>query len=222
VRKIGAVDDRARPQPRQRATLAYTRSRETRQALIRAALRLWDENDFDAAYEASTAADIALAAGVSKGTFYFHFANKEAIVVAMGSTTIEAMVDQVESGVGRGEPMHALGDQMMALMARRVVRGPKAVALRAAALGFPGPADELLAGSPRLTDAFESLLRYGQDRGELSRQVDVDEAAAMMTAVTMEAITRWGRGDRSARWLAQTLRNRVAVVFRGIGRTESS
>src|SRR5579859_1987152 len=84
LRMISAMQPVPAPTPpRQRAALVNSRSRETRQALIRAALRLWGEGDFDAAYEASTVADIARAAGVSKGTFYFHFASKEDILLEM-------------------------------------------------------------------------------------------------------------------------------------------
>jgi AcrR family transcriptional regulator len=213
---------RTRTPPRQRATLVNTRSRETRLALTRAALRLWSEGDFDEAYEASTAADIAHAAGVSKGSFYFHFANKEAILLEMSSATIQAMIDQVEAGAGRGAPLRSLSEQVMASMARRVVRAPKAAALRTGALGFAGRADQGTPVSPRLSVAFEALLRYGKERGELSAQIDVEEGAAMLTAVTMEAIIRWGAGDRSASWLGQTLRDRVAVVLRGISHTDDS
>jgi hypothetical protein len=44
----------------------------------------------------------------------------------------------------------------------------------------------------------------------------------MLTAVTAEAIIRWGREDLSAAWLSRTLRARVAVVLRGIGSTDDS
>jgi len=208
--------DRARTPPRQRATLVNARSRETRRALIRAALRLWSDGDFDEAYEASTAADIARAAGVSKGTFWFHFASKEAVLLEMSSATVQAMIDQVEAGMRRGDPLPSLSEQVMTSMAQRVARAPKAAALRAGALGFTARAGEVALTGPRLAVAFESLVRYGTERGELSATVDVEEAAAMLTAVTMEAIIRWGAGDRSAPWLRQTLRDRVDVVLRGI------
>jgi AcrR family transcriptional regulator len=204
--------------PRQRAALVNARSRETRQALIRAAVRLWSQGDFDAAYEASTAADIARAAGVSKGTFYFHFASKEDILLAMTSATVQAMIDQIEAGMRRGVPLHSLTEQVMASMAGRVVRAPKAAAVRAGALGFRARAGEVTLAGTRLGTAFESLVRYGKERGELSAKVDEEEAAAMLSAVTAEAIIRWGAGNRSASWLRQTLRDRVEVVLSGVTR----
>jgi AcrR family transcriptional regulator len=204
--------------PRQRATLVNSRSRETRRALIRAALRLWGEDDFDAAYEASTAADIAHAAGVSKGTFYFHFANKEDILQEMSSATAQAMIDQIEAGMRRGVPLHPLAEQVMAVMARRIVRAPRAAALRAGSLGFSARAGTVTLTGPRLGAAFEVLVRYGKERGELSAKIDEGEAAAMLTAVTAEAIIRWGAGNRPAAWLQQALHDRVQVVLSGITR----
>jgi AcrR family transcriptional regulator len=202
--------------PRQRATLVNSRSRETRRALIRAALRLWGEDDFDAAYEASTAADIARAAGVSKGTFYFHFANKEDILQEMTSATAQAMIDQIEAGMRRGIPLHPLAEQVMAVVARRVTRAPRAAALRAGSLGFSARAGTVTLTGPRLGTAFDALVRYGKERGELSAKIDEDEATAMLTAVTAEAIIRWGAGNRPAAWLQQALHDRVQVVLSGI------
>src|SRR5215469_5599774 len=158
--------------PRQRATLVNSRSRETRRALIRAALQLWGEGDFDAAYEASTAADIARAAGVSKGTFYFHFASKEDILLEMSSATAQAMIDQIEAGIREGVPLHPLAEQVMAVVARRVVRAPRAAALRTGSLGYSARAGAVTLTGPRLGAAFGSLVRYGKERGELSAQTD--------------------------------------------------
>jgi AcrR family transcriptional regulator len=219
---LGMEADGTRTPPRQRATLVNTRSRETRLALTQAALRLWGEGDFEAAYEASTAADIARAAGVSKGTFYFHFANKEAILLEMSSATVQAMADEIETGTARGVPLGTLSEQVMAKMARRVVRAPKAAALRVGALGFTVRPEESTVAGPRLSDAFETLLRYGQERGELSPQADVEEGAAMLTAVTRDAVRRWGAGDRPAGWLRRALRDRVAVVLRGINQVDDA
>jgi AcrR family transcriptional regulator len=204
--------------PRQRATLVNARSLETRQALIHAALQLWSEGDFDQAYEASTGADIARAAGVSKGSFYFHFASKEQILLEMSSATAQAMVDQVEAGLRRDLPVRTLIEEVVTSMAQRVVRAPKAAALRSASLGFKLRAGEVTLTGPRLGVAFEALIRYGKDRGELSAQADVEDTAAMLSAVTAEAIIRWGSGNHSAAWLERKLRDRVDIVLRGINR----
>jgi AcrR family transcriptional regulator len=207
---------RTRNPPRQRATLVNARSRETRRALVRAALELWGEGDFDEAYEARTAADIAHAAGVSKGTFYFHFASKQDLLLEMSSATVQAMIDEVDKGVRNGIPLQSLTLQVMNSMARRVSRAPKAAALRAVVLAFDSQLGQARPARPRLGCAFEALIRYGKDRGELPNQTDVEEGAAILSAVTMEAINRWGAGNRGVPWLRATLCRRAEIVLGGL------
>jgi hypothetical protein len=77
----------------------------------------------------------------------------------MSSATAHAMIDQIEVGMRRGIPLHSLTGQVMASMARRVVRAPKAAALRAGALSFRARAGEVTLGGTRLGAAFESLGR---------------------------------------------------------------
>jgi AcrR family transcriptional regulator len=206
-----------RTPPRQRATLVNARSRQTRRALILAALALWSDGDFDELYETSTAADIANAAGVSKGTFYFHFASKEEVLLELSLATVQAMIDDVDKGVRQGVPLQSLTVQVMTSMARRVARAPKAAALRAGALGVQSRLTQVTTARPRIGSAFEALIRHGKDRGELSAKVDVEDAAAMLSAVSIEAINRWGAGDRSVSWLRQALCRRAETVLRGLG-----
>jgi AcrR family transcriptional regulator len=206
-----------RTPPRQRATLVNARSRQTRRALILAALALWSDGDFDELYETSTAADIAHAAGVSKGTFYFHFARKEEVLLELSLATVQAMIDDVDKGVQQGVPLESLTLQVMTSMARRVARAPKAAALRAGALGVQSRLTQATTVRPHMSSAFEALIRHGKDRGELSAKVDVEDAAAMLSAVSIEAINRWGAGDRSTSWLRQALCRRAEIVLHGLG-----
>ncbi|MBO0732310.1 MAG: helix-turn-helix transcriptional regulator, partial [Acidimicrobiaceae bacterium] len=67
-----------------RTALAQDRSKQTRRRLVRAALQLWTERGFDRGVEETTVDEIVRAAGVTKGTFYFHFAHKEDILLELG------------------------------------------------------------------------------------------------------------------------------------------
>jgi AcrR family transcriptional regulator len=211
--------ERAPVSPRPRAALVNARSRETRRAIVRASLRLWSEGDFDAAYEASTVAEIARAAGVSRGTFYFHFTGKDEILLEMSSGTALAMLGQIEDGVSRGVPLHPLAGQVMTSMCQRVLRGPRAAAQKVSALALRAEADAVPLAGARLGTAFEALVRYGKERGELGPEVEEEETVTLLALVTADAIVRWGSGNRSTAWLEQALPSRVEVILAGATRT---
>src|SRR3984957_21163735 len=80
---------------RRRSGLLQERSRQTRQRLVRAALDLWTARGFETGIEDTTVEEIVHAAGVTKGTFYFHFARKEEILLDMGWDTAGVIVEEI-------------------------------------------------------------------------------------------------------------------------------
>src|ERR1700729_4233306 len=82
-----------------RTALAQDRSKQTRRRLVRAAVDLWTERGFDHGEEDTTVEEIAKAAGVTKGTFYFHSAQKEDILQGLGWGTAEPIYEEAVRGV---------------------------------------------------------------------------------------------------------------------------
>ena len=80
--------------PRRRAGLTQERSRDTRRRLVRTAMRLWTERGFETGIEDTTIDEIVQAAGVTKGTFYFHFARKEEILLELGYQTAALLSEE--------------------------------------------------------------------------------------------------------------------------------
>jgi AcrR family transcriptional regulator len=197
-----------------RSGLVQTRSRDTRRKLIDAALEMWNEREFEEAFEATTVAAIAKAAGVSKGTFYFHFANKQEILLEMAWTTSRKMVEEADAGIRRGTPVFELADQLMRSMARRVSRTPKPLVFRAVG-EWSHLSPDVVARPAGVGLGFEAVIRYGQDRGTLPAAVDVYELAALLHAGTLDALVRWSSSAQSASVLRENLCRRADVVLRG-------
>lgn len=210
----------ARPQtdsstPR-RSGLLQARSRDTRRTLIRTALELWAERGFEAAFEETTAEEIARAAGVSKGTFYFHFAHKEDILLEMPWATAEIMLEEAEGAMQRGEATLELVEQLMTSLGRRVSRAPRAAVLRVTGHLSRLTPGGTLPDEPRgFGQAFHAVLRYGTDRGDLPAEVDVDELASLLQAATMDALVRWAATTQSSTALRAALCRRADVILRG-------
>lgn len=203
------------PSSPRRSALLQTRSRATRRKLIRAALELWGERGFEKAFEETTAEEIARAAGVSKGTFYFHFAHKEDVLLEMSWATAEIMLEEAEGLMAQGERTGELLEQLMASLARRVARAPRAAVLlatgRLSRVAMAGPDPE-----PRgFGAAFLAVLTYACERGDLPRDVEVDELAALLQAATMDALLRWAATDAPASALQDALCRRADVILCG-------
>jgi AcrR family transcriptional regulator len=197
-----------------RSGLAQGRSRDTRRKLIQAALAIWNDRGFDEAFEATTVEEIAQTAGVSKGTFYFHFANKEEILLELAWSTARRMVEDVDTGMRRGVPLFVLAEQLMKAMARRVSRTPKAATFRVVGQ-WSRLSPDVVARPAGVGVGFESLVRYGQDSGELPSDLDVYELAALLHAATLDALVRWASSSQTAAQLGETLWRRADIVLRG-------
>jgi AcrR family transcriptional regulator len=199
-----------------RSGLTQARSRETRRKLIRTALQLWNDRGFETAFEETTAEEIARAAGVSKGTFYFHFAHKEDILLEMPWVTAELMLDEAQLAMQWGEETLDLIEQLMASLARRVSQAPRAAVLRVTGhwsrLSHSGATLEKTQGFGM---AFEAVARYAIDRGDLPAEVDVQEVAALLQAATMDTLVGWAATTQTPSALRRRLCRRADVVLRG-------
>src|SRR6516162_2674472 len=116
-----------------RTALAQDRSKQTRRRLVRAAVGLWTERGFDHGVEETTVEEIAKVAGVTKGTFYFHFAHKEDILLELGWGTAEALYEEAIRGVATRRSGLALLRQLLVSLARRVESVPRAAVERSVA-----------------------------------------------------------------------------------------
>ncbi len=199
-----------------RSGLVQERSRQTRQRLVRAALELWTARGFEEGIEATTVEEIVQAAGVTKGTFYFHFAHKEDILLEIGWGTSDAMIKEATAAIARGLPVEATFDEILAAAARRVSATPRVVVARTLEEFHrrrrdgepPGGAEH---GGYRA--AYGMVLEHARERGEIPADADVDELAEMMQSLTMGAIQHWVQDEGAD--LPGALRYRAAVLLAG-------
>jgi AcrR family transcriptional regulator len=184
---------------------------------VQAAVQLWSEGDFEDAYERTTPADIARVAGVSRGTFYFHFPNKQELLRELVSAIARDTITEVVDGISQGVPLYPLVDQVMSSMARRVSRLPAGVGRRVAPVVMHYRMSPTTLTTPRGTlPALETLIRYGMERGELGPGIDVEDAAAMWQSVILDSVTRRAVDEHPESWLRQKLCDRAEILLRGL------
>jgi AcrR family transcriptional regulator len=206
-----------------RSGLVQERSRQTRQRLVRAAIELWTARGFEDGIESTTVEEIVQAAGVTKGTFYFHFAHKEDILLEVGWGTSDAMLKEATAALARDLPLEATLDELLAAAARRVATTPRVVVARTLEefhrrrrMGeAPGAAEH-----GGFQGAYAVVLSQAQARGELPSDVATADLAEMLQALTMGAIQSWV-SDEDADLLA-SLRYRAAVLLAGVREVASA
>ncbi len=157
--------------------------------------------------------EIVQAAGVTKGTFYFHFAHKEDILLELGWGTAEALYAQAESAVASGASGLAVLRRLLNSLARRSESIPRA-AVRKAVSGFYSHGLPSARERYGIQDAFRLALEAARDSGELPETTDVEEVAGVMGALAMDALYRWSHSDRGK--LRPVLHRRAAVVIDGV------
>ena len=204
------------PTGRRRSGLLQERSRRTRQALIRAALGLWSERGFETGIEDTTVEEIVQAAGVTKGTFYFHFARKEQILLEMGWETAEAVYQEAVSGLDAGRAVEDALARIMSVLARRIRAAPPAAVARAAAEFRRAPVTELdSTGRVSFVVAFTAVFSRAQEEGEVAADRSAEDMAQMLEALVMDSILDWAVCQVE---LEPALKARTAVLLAGLRR----
>ena len=200
-----------------RSGLVQERSRKTRRDLVDAALRLWSARGFDAGIDETTVEEIAKEAGVTKGTFYFHFAHKEDILLELGFGTSQAMFKEASAALATDDRVEDVLERLLTSLARRISDSPRAAVARTLAefsrrpVHSDGePADERF-GFQR---SFAVVFFHAQQSGQLPSNTDARVLGEIMSAMAVGAIDAWTCGAEAD--LGAGLRHRAQLLIGGV------
>ncbi|MFJ8310502.1 MULTISPECIES: ScbR family autoregulator-binding transcription factor [unclassified Streptomyces] len=175
------------------------RGTRSRQSILEAAARVFDERGYDAA----STNDILALSGLTRGALYHHFPSKEAIAAALVAAQSEALVMPPQD-----VQLQAAIDLTMEF-ARRLQCDPvlrASVRLTVEQTSFTAPARTPY---ERCVEAIHSLLSGAAAQGELLPGVDLDEITQFIvgafTGLQLISQVYTGRQD---------LLDRVSVMWR--------
>jgi AcrR family transcriptional regulator len=197
-----------------RSLLAQERSRDTRQAIIRAALELWRERGSGGGDP--TAEEIADRAGVSKATFYLHFARKDDILLEAAWATTKVFHEDALHALVAGGPVEDILDDVTVRLCRRIQNVPRLVLQRilraqvsARQLGLRREDPERF-GFER---GFAIIFLQAQQAGDLPQTLSSASLGRMFEAMVYESMREWAYNEDGD--LLAMMRCRFAVLLAG-------
>ena len=160
-------------------------------------------------YHATTMADVAAQAGVSKGTPYLYFASKEALFLALHEEWDCGAGQRVDAAIAalpeadRGSPRRVL-HAIAAAIAAHVTAEPQTCRVlmetRALAAHEPAIAAAVLASDARTYRQLEELIAAGLRAGEWPEGTDPALAARLFTAGLYGLMAQWHLAPGSFPW----------------------
>jgi AcrR family transcriptional regulator len=175
----------------------------TREQILNAAERLFAARGV----EATTIDDIVAAADVARGTFYYNFATKEEVAIAIGrrhfAPVHEALLRRLEAGES---PCDLLRELFVGscrwIAANRALAEPL---LLAPFKNASSVSIEVPSGQPSFRGLALAIIRGGQERGEIRTDVPAEKLMQIAAGVHLQAAIFWLRegSGRLDDWIDQ-------------------
>jgi TetR/AcrR family transcriptional repressor of uid operon len=191
------------------APTATDRGGETRRRILEVAAEHFAERG----YAGTSLNDVLKASGVTKGGFYFHFPSKE----ALGLATLRHKQEQWSGAVMAAVLRHPRAIDQLDAMVEALCdlheqdRSCRAISRLCAELGDAAPELRPQLGTQFTTwaDMVASILRKGQDEGDIRPEVDPAVAAevAVESFIGLESVSEMMTGRADLRRRAGDLRN---------------
>jgi AcrR family transcriptional regulator len=159
----------------------------SREAIVDAAFRLFNT----AGYDATSADDIAAAAGVSRSTFFRWYGSKEAVVFPDHESLLTAISKRLASSSAESA-IAAVSDAVRLVLFHYVAEGERARERYRLTSTVPALRERELASTARYQQLFRRFISAWGDRSE-SSELRAELMAASVVAAHNRVLRRWLR-----------------------------
>ena len=193
------------------------RSLEFRERLFRAALALFSKKGF----AETTVEDITEAADVGKGTFFNYFPSKEHVLVGFAEMQLAKLETIIREIRASRLPMREGLRGLIHRMTEAPIQNPSVVrALLQAHVSSPVVREEVLRIHREHQKLLGGLLRLGQERGEVRRDIAAEDIAQILRQMIFGTLLFWSLiGDAS---LTERVEQSLTLLWGGIASGGSS
>jgi TetR/AcrR family transcriptional repressor of nem operon len=190
--------------------MARPREFDEGEVLDRALATFWEHG-----YEGTSIDDLVAATGLGRASLYGAFGDKEQIFARAVERYCARVGDSLVLGGAEPSARAALARLLRALAAKSSPKsGPRGCFLLSTAVGGDAPSAAREAYTEymtRLERVLTSLVRRGQESGELTRAADAPSVARML-AVLLQGISASARAGRSSAQLETAIETALALV----------
>ena len=169
------------------------KKRDTRRRILDAAMNLMT----DTPYDQVRIEDICAAADVANATFFLHFANKSALVLAFNEDVASKISDEL------GDTHASAEEQLRKLLTVYLAEwGNHRHLMRQIVLEFisqPNSGAGFNEVSPGLLDLVGKIIRQGQMTAEFSRRIEPETAALALIAAWNAIAIAWAKSGDTKR-----------------------
>jgi TetR/AcrR family transcriptional regulator, fatty acid metabolism regulator protein len=182
-----------------------------------AAVRVFARKGFHSA----RVGDIAAEAGVAHGLLYHYFESKDALLESVFRDTWAAMLELIREAEESGEPAAEQLRRVAAVVLRTWRRDPDLVRVLVREVTRTPQIQAQAEEVGHAFQAIERIVRDGQERGELRRDVDPRLAALVLYGALEEILTGWviGQLPDDDEDIARAEHDVVEVITGGLVRT---
>ncbi|WP_106400632.1 TetR/AcrR family transcriptional regulator [Actinocorallia populi] len=202
-------------QGQRRASLAQARSRETKHALLQAAIALWRTKGF----AETTVADICKAAGVSKALFYFYFPRKEDALLEAGFLSTRDARHAWRDLVAQPYDLSDVIYEVLAALERTMRRNPPELLIHATLEGYRAEqralAEDLSDRHHTTRFLFLGLLEHAQADGRLPAGLDVLHLARVIQSLLETGTRHWAAGEYGDRTFTEVVGHDINAFITG-------
>ncbi|MDL4817289.1 TetR/AcrR family transcriptional regulator [Actinomadura opuntiae] len=209
-------------QGQRRASLAQARSRETKHALLQAAIALWRTKGF----VDTTVADICQAAGVSKALFYFYFPRKEDALLEAGFLSTRDARHKWRELVADPYDLPEVIFQVLETLERTMRRNPPELLIH---ITLEGHRAEQRALAEQQSDEhhttrffFLGLLQRAQADGKLPTGLDVLHLARVVQTLLETGTRHWAAGEYGEHGFAEVVGHDINAFITGYIQTRET
>lgn len=186
--------------------------REVSDRIFHAAMELFEQKG----YENTSVEEITRKAGVSKGTFFTHFPAKDAIFSAIGEIFADYMQEIVEEGLKAGDPTRDILQKCIVKTGewcrenRKLMKNVTFSGIYKPTMGSSSTPNRI-----RMSRLLVRVLGAGQQKGDVIREVDPDDAACILAGIFFTVMYDWL--SSSEEWdIVEKLSRCLELAFRGM------